>query len=155
MNSDVGMQALVIAPGEGQRLGIAGRLKVSTPQAGGAFEAIELDAAKGPLMAYVGTFSSPLRDMLPTQVDLPPGNGRGRGRIDVGPDGAYKSHLPIPDHVHAESEAAMCSRPPPIGNRRKFPAQAGGLAAIAAGWLNVQNGEGFLLTKFDGTLVTV
>ncbi len=30
-----------------------------------------------PLMAYVGTFSSPLRDMLPTQVDLPPGNGRG------------------------------------------------------------------------------
>lgn len=31
----------------------------------------------GPLFAYVGTFSSPLRDMLPTQVDLPPGNGRG------------------------------------------------------------------------------
>jgi 6-phosphogluconolactonase len=31
----------------------------------------------GPLVAYVGTFSSPLRDMLPTQVDLPPGNGRG------------------------------------------------------------------------------
>lgn len=29
------------------------------------------------LFAYVGTFSSPLRDMLPTQVDLPPGNGRG------------------------------------------------------------------------------
>ncbi len=34
-------------------------------------------AAKAPLMAYVGTFSSPLRDVLPTQVDLPPGNGRG------------------------------------------------------------------------------
>src|SRR4029077_5241315 len=31
----------------------------------------------GPLVAYVGTFSSPLRDTLPTQVDLPPGNGRG------------------------------------------------------------------------------
>src|SRR4051812_42277668 len=30
-----------------------------------------------PLIAYVGTFSSPLRDVLPTQVDLPPGNGRG------------------------------------------------------------------------------
>lgn len=30
-----------------------------------------------PLWAYVGTFSSPLRDVLPTQVDLPPGNGRG------------------------------------------------------------------------------
>jgi 6-phosphogluconolactonase len=33
--------------------------------------------AKGPLVAYVGTFSSPLHDVLPTQVDLPPGNGRG------------------------------------------------------------------------------
>jgi 6-phosphogluconolactonase len=31
----------------------------------------------GSLLAYVGTFSSPLRDMLPTQVDRPPGNGRG------------------------------------------------------------------------------
>lgn len=30
-----------------------------------------------PLLAYIGTFSSPLRDVLPTQVDLPPGNGRG------------------------------------------------------------------------------
>jgi len=33
--------------------------------------------ADGPLVAYVGTFSSPLRDVLPTQVDRPPGNGRG------------------------------------------------------------------------------
>jgi 6-phosphogluconolactonase len=33
--------------------------------------------AGGPLVAYVGTFSSPLRDVLKTQVDLPPGNGRG------------------------------------------------------------------------------
>jgi len=36
-----------------------------------------IQQAKGPLMAYVGTFSSPLKDVLPTQVDLPPGNGRG------------------------------------------------------------------------------
>ncbi len=35
------------------------------------------DDADGPLLAYVGTFSSPLKDVLPTQVDLPPGNGRG------------------------------------------------------------------------------
>lgn len=34
-------------------------------------------ASSGPLFAYIGTFSSPLKDMLPTQVDLPPGNGRG------------------------------------------------------------------------------
>src|SRR5262245_55183534 len=32
---------------------------------------------RAPLLAYVGTFSSPLQDVLPTQVDLPPGNGRG------------------------------------------------------------------------------
>jgi 6-phosphogluconolactonase len=32
---------------------------------------------QGALMAYVGTFSSPWHDVLPTQVDLPPGNGRG------------------------------------------------------------------------------
>lgn len=37
----------------------------------------------GVLMAYVGTFSSPLRDTLPTQVDLPPGNGRGIHLFEV------------------------------------------------------------------------
>src|SRR5438034_3370339 len=37
----------------------------------------EASHATGPLVAYVGTFSAPLRDTLPTQVDLPPGNGRG------------------------------------------------------------------------------
>ena len=39
--------------------------------------------AQGPLMVYVGTFSSPLRDVLPTQVDLPPGNGRGIHLFEV------------------------------------------------------------------------
>lgn len=37
----------------------------------------ESDPSSAPLMAYVGTFSSPLKDVLPTQIDLPPGNGRG------------------------------------------------------------------------------
>ncbi|MFH1302841.1 MAG: lactonase family protein [Planctomycetota bacterium] len=37
----------------------------------------ESKATGKPLMAYVGTFSSPLQDVLDTQVDLPPGNGRG------------------------------------------------------------------------------
>lgn len=36
-----------------------------------------------PLLAYVGTYSSPLHDVLPTQVDLPPGNGRGIHRFRV------------------------------------------------------------------------
>jgi 6-phosphogluconolactonase (cycloisomerase 2 family) len=51
-----------------------------------------------PLMAYVGTFSSPLHDVLPTQVDLPPGNGRGihifqvnRSTGALTPQGIYES----------------------------------------------------------------
>ena len=39
-----------------------------------------------PLLAFVGTFSSPLRDVLPTQVDLPPGNGRGIHLFQVNRD---------------------------------------------------------------------
>jgi 6-phosphogluconolactonase len=42
-----------------------------------ASRSAQSDDPGAPLIAYVGTFSSPLRDMLPTQVDLPPGNGRG------------------------------------------------------------------------------
>src|SRR5687767_11115934 len=40
------------------------------------FAASSVEATE-PLIAYVGTFSSPLHDVLPTQVDRPPGNGRG------------------------------------------------------------------------------
>ncbi|MGE3315864.1 MAG: lactonase family protein, partial [Planctomycetaceae bacterium] len=43
----------------------------------------EVSPPQGALFAYVGTFSSPLRDVLPTQVDLPPGNGRGIHRFRV------------------------------------------------------------------------
>ena len=52
-------------------------LKASALLAGSTPFLARAAEAKGPLMAYVGTFSSPLRDVLPTQVDLPPGNGRG------------------------------------------------------------------------------
>src|SRR5688572_6836653 len=41
------------------------------------FASATIYQAAGQRIAYVGTFSSPLRDVLPTQVDLPPGNGRG------------------------------------------------------------------------------
>ena len=37
----------------------------------------ETHAAEGPLMAYVGTYSSPPVDTAAGKVDLPPGNGRG------------------------------------------------------------------------------
>lgn len=50
--------------------------------AGGLMRAEEGEG-RGTLMAYVGTFSSPLKDVLPTQVDLPPGNGRGIHRFRV------------------------------------------------------------------------
>jgi 6-phosphogluconolactonase len=57
-------------------------LKTATAMAGispfmSVMASAESRQAGGPLIAYVGTFSSPLRDTLPTQVDLPPGNGRG------------------------------------------------------------------------------
>src|SRR5439155_20679058 len=78
-------------------------LKASALLAGGApllARVIEAQSAggKAPLMAYVGTFSSPLRDVLPTQVDLPPGNGRGihlyqvdRSTGALTPSGVYES----------------------------------------------------------------
>lgn len=54
----------------------------TTPLFGGHLQA-QPDASQKPLIAYVGTFSSPLRDVLPTQVDLPPGNGRGIHLFEV------------------------------------------------------------------------
>lgn len=54
----------------------------TTPLFGGRLQA-QPDASQKPLIAYVGTFSSPLRDVLPTQVDLPPGNGRGIHLFEV------------------------------------------------------------------------
>ncbi len=58
-------------------------LKISSALAGGAplfatslLKAQSRDATR-PLIAYVGTYTSPLKNMRDTQVDLPPGNGRG------------------------------------------------------------------------------
>lgn len=65
-------------------LGVSRRsfLKAAALLAGGAgLSAGRLPAqsasGSAALMAYVGTFSAPLGDVPPTQVDLPPGNGRG------------------------------------------------------------------------------
>ena len=57
-------------------------LKASAALAGGgpvwaSLLQARADAAGGPLIAYVGTYSAPLRKVRHTQVDLPPGNGRG------------------------------------------------------------------------------
>ena len=65
-------------PGQSRRsfLQSSVALAGTTPLVAGRAAARSGEAAR-PLIAYVGTFSSPLRDMLPTQVDLPPGNGVG------------------------------------------------------------------------------
>jgi 6-phosphogluconolactonase (cycloisomerase 2 family) len=64
------------SPGGSRRsfLKTSAALAGTTPVVSGLLGAQETTR---PLLAYVGTFSSPLRDVLPTQVDLPPGNGRG------------------------------------------------------------------------------
>jgi 6-phosphogluconolactonase (cycloisomerase 2 family) len=55
---------------------VAASVSLAGTLAAGAVAAQPKDA-DAPRVAYVGTFSSPLKDVLPTQVDLPPGNGRG------------------------------------------------------------------------------
>ena len=68
-----------MTPLEGTRrsfLKVTAALAGATPLMNGMVAASPVDESS-PLFAYVGTFSSPLQDVLPTQVDLPPGNGRG------------------------------------------------------------------------------
>ena len=55
----------------------------TAPLTAGSLSAARVGASAGPLMAYVGTFSSPLKDVLPTQDDLPPGKGRGIHLVQV------------------------------------------------------------------------
>jgi 6-phosphogluconolactonase (cycloisomerase 2 family) len=63
------------------------------------------DEPGGPLIAYVGTFSSPLRDVLPTQVDLPPGNGRGIHLFRV--DRATGAMMPAGIHEMGTSPSCL------------------------------------------------
>jgi len=64
----------------------------------------ESNEIRKPLMAYVGTFSSPLRDMLDTQVDLPPGNGRGIHLFQVN----RKTGAMTPAGVHPMGTSPSC-----------------------------------------------
>jgi 6-phosphogluconolactonase (cycloisomerase 2 family) len=50
---------------------------------GAAIQTAPAAEANQPLLAYVGTYTSPLKNMRDTQVDLPPGNGRGIHIFDV------------------------------------------------------------------------
>src|SRR2546430_246239 len=70
-------------------------------------------AAAGPLLAYVGTFSSPLRDVLPTQVDLPPGNGRGIHLFRVN----RTTGVMIPNGIYELETSPSCLALNPAGTR--------------------------------------
>src|SRR5213082_613135 len=65
----------MIPPGVSRRafLKTSSALAAGAPLLAGLLKAQSREA-RAPLIAYVGTFSSPPRDVLPTQVDLPPGN---------------------------------------------------------------------------------
>lgn len=85
-------------------------LKMSVALAGGVpFVLSSLQAqsegAGKPLVAYVGTFTSPLRDVLPTQVDLPPGNGRGIHILQV--DRTTGAATPIGVHEMGTSPSCL------------------------------------------------
>ncbi len=58
-----------------------------------------------PLIAYVGTYTSPLKNMKPTQVDLPPGNGRGIHLFTV--DRATGALTPCGLHEMGTSPSAL------------------------------------------------
>ena len=64
----------------------------------------ESNAASKPLMAYVGTFSAPLQDMLATQVDLPPGNGRGIHLFQIN----RETGAMTPAGIHAMGTSPSC-----------------------------------------------
>ena len=76
----------------------------ATPLLAGSLRA-QSDDAGAPLMAYVGTFSSPLQDVLPTQVDLPPGNGRGIHLFQV--DRATGAMTPAGTHRMGTSPSCL------------------------------------------------
>ena len=64
----------------------------------------KLNDASRPLMAYVGTFSSPLQDVLETQVDLPPGNGRGIHLFQIN----RETGAMTPAGIHAMGTSPSC-----------------------------------------------
>lgn len=49
----------------------------------GSLLSAQAASSSAPLIAYVGTYTSPLQNMRATQVDLPPGNGLGIHMFDV------------------------------------------------------------------------
>ena len=67
----------------------------------------DAQAAVAPLIAYVGTYSAPLKNVRPTQVDLPPGNGRGIHMFQV--DRATGAMTPCGVVEHGGSPSCLVS----------------------------------------------
>ncbi|HUR58863.1 MAG TPA: lactonase family protein, partial [Opitutaceae bacterium] len=63
--------------------------------------------ARGPLMAYVGTYSSPAVDRAPGKVDLPPGNGRGIHLFRVDRRSGALSPAGVYEHPTSPSSLAI------------------------------------------------
>lgn len=89
----------------------------------------------GPLIAYVGTFSSPLRDVPETQVDLPPGNGRGIHVFEIDRTTGAMS----PAGIHQLGTSPSCLALNETGTRlyssnetdRRGPTRTGSVSAFA------------------------
>ncbi len=98
----------------------------------------------GPLMAYVGTFSSPLGDVLPTQVDLPPGNGRGihMYRVD------RSSGSLTAAGVHALGTSPSCLTPNTAGTRLYSANETDRVGADKQGTISA-----FSISPTDGSLM--
>ena len=80
-------------------------LKFTGLAAAGAVASALTAKENGPLLAYVGTYTSPLKNMKPTQVDLPPGNGRGIHVFEV--DRATGAMTAVDTHLMGTSPSAL------------------------------------------------
>jgi 6-phosphogluconolactonase len=97
----------------------------------------------GPLVAYVGTFSSPLRDTLPTQVDLPPGNGRGIHIFRVN----RATGAMTPAGVYESGTSPSCLASNASGTRLYSANETDGVGKIKSGTVSA-----FAIDRSNGTL---
>ncbi|MEQ9410444.1 MAG: lactonase family protein [Fuerstiella sp.] len=118
--------------------GLAGATSLLT-----AVQPARSDEASGPLIAYVGTFSSPLQDMLPTQVDLPPGNGRGIHIFRVN----RETGAMTPIGIHRMGTSPSCLALNAAGTRLYSTNETDRVGAEKQGSVTA-----FAITKADGKL---
>ncbi|MDB6028033.1 MAG: pgl 1, partial [Verrucomicrobiales bacterium] len=122
-------------------------LKTSAAAAGAAPLLTGLASAQpnaaAPLIAYVGTFSSPLRDMLPTQVDLPPGNGRGIHIFQVN----RTTGAMTPSGIHEMGTSPSCLTLNAAGNRLYSSNETDRVGDTKEGTVSA-----FIINRADGQL---